>query len=125
MPLMVDKNVACGGSLPLGERQDSDAGGQPPAPAYPPGLRKALYLLSMNEHKRGVKPETVERLKRQLRDACLAHLKMDEVAIRSLAVEIGDWVDTPDFQLDPNANADTINAIEDIITRWVGGTCRT
>lgn len=84
------------------------------------GLRKALYLLSMNEHKRGVKPETVDRLRNDLRLACLAHVGIDDAKIRDLACEIGDIIDTPDFQHNPNANADTIDTVEEIIIRWLG-----
>lgn len=38
-------------------------------------------------------------------------------AVRDLAVEIGDYIDTPDFQLNPDANADTIDVVERILKR--------
>lgn len=37
--------------------------------------------------------------------------------LRDLAVEVGDYIDTPDFQLDPDANAQTIDTVETIIRR--------
>jgi hypothetical protein len=69
------QDVAGSGSTRASERQDVDAGGNTPAPAYPPTVQKALYLLNMNEHKHGVRPETVQRLRRQLRDACASYVE--------------------------------------------------
>lgn len=45
------------------------------------------------------------------------HLFRFSATIRDLAVEMGDIIDTPDFQLDPDANAHTIDLCEAALER--------